>query len=961
RFNLKPDFKSISGKKVNGKTQFQFSTGGPSVIRSTPYEGADIEEDQIIIVKTDTEINPLSFAGNVHFAIEGIKSKVEAILLSDNSDEVKEIIKNKYNGKKQNNTYFIKSKLVFPNHKKVELIWDIGVSSKTGVSNQDRQVLTYQVRAPFAVTFSCERENPNAACIPFMNMFLNFNSNFTQDQLSKIYMEGGGKTYKPKVNSSDLASGTSINYIEFEGPFPENEKFKITIEKGLQDEAGRNLENQNKYPMAVSTAEFPPLVKFSGRFGIIESEGDATLPVTVRNLEPKIKSRILKMKPELDADLKKISGKKKKISPSEVLYWLRRISATNRTQSIFSFKKMGEDFDFKKPNGPKPFEVVGIPLKEKGFYAVELESSNLGKSLLLSGGNMFVPTLALVTNMSVHFKHGKENSLVWVTSLNDGKPVENVKISILNCENKVLYEGKTNSSGLTIIDKSIKNKYCSYQKYSNGLIVFAEKGDDFSFVHSGWNKGIENWRFNLPYGEIHNRYIYHTILDRPLFRAGETVSMKHLGRIHKMEGFNYTSKSMNPDNIKIVHDGSGKEFSFSLDWKKSNAATSVWKIPKEAKLGEYSIYLVNKKSHIYQKTASFRVEEFRVPLLKGTIQVPSSKLVQNKEVKIGAQVQYLAGGPASNLPVKFKYWFRDSYYESVSDYDDYSFNSKSIKEGKFSTQNYNNYEYGDDEGNTEPNTNNNIQKKEASLDKLGTAGFKIENIPESEKTQVLAMEMDYRDPNGEIQTIFDSVKIYPSKFKIGIKQDGWISDKDNVKISTIVLDLNNKPVKGKEVSLTIYSKKYLSHRKRLVGGFYSYDSFEEIEKVGNFCSGKTDELGMLTCENPSPVKGTILLEARIEGENVNSYSELYISGDDEYRYYSVSDNDRMDVLPEKKMYEPGDTARFQVKMPFSKATALVTVEREGVIDNYIKELSGKSPVVEIPIKGNYGPNVFVSV
>ncbi len=48
-------------------------------------------------------------------------------------------------------------------------------------------------------------------------------------------------------------------------------------------------------------------------------------------------------------------------------------------------------------------------------------------------------------------------------------------------------------------------------------------------------------------------------------------------------------------------------------------------------------------------------------------------------------------------------------------------------------------------------------------------------------------------------------------------------------------------------------------------------------------------------------------------------------------------------------------------MPFREATALVTVEREGILDVYTKKLSGKSPVVEIPVKKHYAPNVFVSV
>jgi hypothetical protein len=48
-------------------------------------------------------------------------------------------------------------------------------------------------------------------------------------------------------------------------------------------------------------------------------------------------------------------------------------------------------------------------------------------------------------------------------------------------------------------------------------------------------------------------------------------------------------------------------------------------------------------------------------------------------------------------------------------------------------------------------------------------------------------------------------------------------------------------------------------------------------------------------------------------------------------------------------------------MPFREATALVTVEREGVLSSFVTTLSGKDPVVEVPMAGSYAPDVYVSV
>ena len=50
-----------------------------------------------------------------------------------------------------------------------------------------------------------------------------------------------------------------------------------------------------------------------------------------------------------------------------------------------------------------------------------------------------------------------------------------------------------------------------------------------------------------------------------------------------------------------------------------------------------------------------------------------------------------------------------------------------------------------------------------------------------------------------------------------------------------------------------------------------------------------------------------------------------------------------------------------MKLPFRTATALVTVEREGVLDSFVVPLSASSATVRLPIKANYAPNVVVSV
>jgi len=65
---------------------------------------------------------------------------------------------------------------------------------------------------------------------------------------------------------------------------------------------------------------------------------------------------------------------------------------------------------------------------------------------------MYVPTAVLVTNLSVHFKWSRESSLVWVTTLDSAEPVKEAVVTVRDCQEKVLWKGKTDASGIARIE-----------------------------------------------------------------------------------------------------------------------------------------------------------------------------------------------------------------------------------------------------------------------------------------------------------------------------------------------------------------------------------------------------------------------------------------------------------------------------------------------------------------------------
>ena len=236
-------------------------------------------------------------------------------------------------------------------------------------------------------------------------------------------------------------------------------------------------------------------------------------------------------------------------------------------------------------------------------------------------------------------------------------------------------------------------------------------------------------------------------------------------------------------------------------------------------------------------------------------------------------------------------------------------------------------------------------------------------MPPTDSPQELNAEMEYSDPNGEVLTTSARVSLWPSKVILGIKPDSWALSQEQLKFQVIALDLAGKPVKNQQVKVQLFVRNMFTHRKRLVGGFYGYENGAEVKLLDTVCAGKTDERGRLFCAVKPPVSGNIMMAAETKDRDGNfayANGSAWVAGKDAW-WFDQSNDDRIDVIPERKRYEPGETAQLQVRMPFQKATALITIEREGVVESFVQPLSGTAPVVKVPIKGNHAPNVFVSV
>src|SRR6185436_8510221 len=477
-FTLRPDVKSASGAALAGEREFSFHTGGPAVKLSLPNEGhSAIDDEQWFLLAFDAPVDSASLERGSWCEAKGVNERIPLKVLDD-AETRKLVEANKESAFRLYRAYLKGRRAIpiaqfkiedkrwkdlpvlgvrcgrkLPSGAEMGLVIGESVATKSGIKRGTPQRLAYGVRETFRVRFTCERANKDAACLPVTPMRLEFNSPVAREKAAAIRLktEHGWTSIEPVLEKNV----NTVESVEFAGPFPEKTRYKIELPGGFTDDAGREPENRASFPLSVGTDEYPPLVKFPGRFGILELNAEPILPVTVRGVEAKLAGQ--RAEPGA-TPAPTIPGRSARLSDDESRIIERYLAFINRRHEEGAAKALGRDaregevpalsaddaavaFDLPRPGGEKPMEVIGIPLKKPGFYLIELASPRLGQVLHGEAKPYYVSTSVLVTNLAVHLKHGRERSIVWVTTLDGGKPVPRAQVTVRDCSGRVHFSG----------------------------------------------------------------------------------------------------------------------------------------------------------------------------------------------------------------------------------------------------------------------------------------------------------------------------------------------------------------------------------------------------------------------------------------------------------------------------------------------------------------------------------------
>jgi len=86
----------------------------------------------------------------------------------------------------------------------------------------------------------------------------------------------------------------------------------------------------------------------------------------------------------------------------------------------------------------------------------------------------------------------------------------------------------------------------------------------------------------------------------------------------------------------------------------------------------------------------------------------------------------------------------------------------------------------------------------------------ISALPRSSAAQEVLAELEFRDPNGQVQTVAQTVPLWPAKWLVGVKPEDWAKTRDQLIVHAAVTDIAGRPVGNGQVQIEIFERKTYS-------------------------------------------------------------------------------------------------------------------------------------------------------
>ncbi|CAN5726007.1 alpha-2-macroglobulin [soil metagenome] len=562
--------------------------------------------------------------------------------------------------------------------------------------------------------------------------------------------------------------------------------------------------------------------------------------------------------------------------------------------------------------------------------------------------------LIVIGNHNVVLKKSIQGeSLAWVTDLRTGEPVADQPIRFYR-PNGDPVEATSGPDGIATTRLELDTNTA----YMPVIAMVGEPGAaNFAVVSSDWNQGVAVYDFGLNGGYTNGQMQIYFYTDRPIYQPGQTVYWK--GIIRSLVDDQY---QLPPPNLPIsitVRDAQGVAvMSAQMTPNENGTLNGKVELAPEAGTGYYYLdaQIKGDADQVVSNGVGFLVNAYRKPEFQINVSADKPEYVQGDTVKVTLKASYFSGGPLVNAPISWQliasqYQFNwtkgpENRYFSFDPYDPTQDNADPYH-SSFTGM------FKDGKGVTDADGNFVLEVPADLGESLQSQNWMFNVTVQSSTNQFVS---------GDV-----SVPIHRGAFYTGLSPQSYVTQVNaQSKVDVVTVTPQGDPYPTGKLDVIISEFQWNSvYERDVIGAYHWTTSVLRSPVVTTTLITNDKGVASLTW---TPKKGgqyqIVTIGKDQAGNTINSAAYLWVSTRDEADFvaWPRDNNDRIQLVADKKLYAPGETAKVLVPSPFTgPVKALVTLERDGVLESKVITLTSNSETLDIPITAEHIPDIFVSV
>ncbi|MFQ6096246.1 MAG: alpha-2-macroglobulin, partial [Armatimonadota bacterium] len=527
--------------------------------------------------------------------------------------------------------------------------------------------------------------------------------------------------------------------------------------------------------------------------------------------------------------------------------------------------------------------------------------------LAIRGDGIERKNWVLVTDLGLITKQYGDTVLAYAADLASGSPVARASVTVYRGD-AVVARGATGPDGIARLR-------LPSSRHSASMLIFARRRQSLAAVQTWYSPASAR------------EFVVYTYTDRPVYRPGHLVHFKGIAR--RVRGHSYEVPDGEALLVEVRDDRDTLLYREQLRTNDYGAFSGALKLPPTAGPGRYELQAtIRGKRHI----SGFFVAEYRKPQYRVAVRSNRPRYVRGDTALVTVAAEYYFGEPVAGAAVGYSvrrtsYWFPVDP-ETAWEYYDY--------EG----EGYGGYGEIVESGHTETGDD-------------GKATIRIStgrsDDEESDHDWRYAVEVNVTGPGRQTVTSSGGFIVTRGEFVLHLTARRWGSRPgQSIPIDLRAVDYDRKPQPNVPVAVTLQRRTWRDDEVHFTQ--------EERQQVRTDADGKA-AFTVTPRQEGSYVLKAVARDAR--GNTIVGREYLWVTSS---RYADFAyDYPDLEIITDKPVYEVGDQIAALINTKAHGATALVTVEGEGLRDWFLTKLEGKSTRLTLPVRPEYIPNVYLTV